>query len=447
MSDFRLEQLLTPFGLTRTPLRWRIAGLTGLAIALLSAVAALTAYWVVRSSLTGNLQQALREDALAVARIYAGATDLALPGGPTGGVIIQLYDAQGRLFAASNQAFEHLPLPASAVVVAALGPRDWSGTLAERTVQAALAPVDFGVVAVLADTAFIATALQQLSQALTITAAVLIALSAGIGYLVAAATMRPVSQLASQAARLDPQRLTPLNYQGPGDEIGQLSRVLNDLIVRLRVAIDAQRTFLAETSHELRTPLTSLQGFLDRALRRAHPEVQRELTDARRIAQGMSRLVADILQLSRGELVPELTPHLLDTAELMHSIAEEFPGVRLEVQPDTLLLGDPERLRQLLRNLVANAVRATGEPDAVTLYGYREGDSVLLEVTDTGPGIPAELQGRIFEKFYKGPGGGAGLGLAIAKQIAELHQGTVTVTSQVGLTTFRVRLPAVDEEA
>jgi len=428
------------------PLRWRIAGLTGLAIALLSAMAALTAYWVVRSSLTGNLQQALREDALMVARIYGGATDLAPPEGPTGGVIIQLYDTQGRLFAASNQAFEHLPLPAGVVVAAALGPRDWSGVLAGRTVQAALAPVGFGVVTVLADTAFIAAALRQLSRALAITAALLIMLSAGIGYLVAAAAMRPVSQLASQAARLDPQQLTPLDYQGPDDEIGQLSRVLNDLIIRLKSASDAQRTFLAETSHELRTPLTSLQGFLDRSLRRANPEVERELLDARRIAQGMSRLVADILQLSRGELVQELTPHLLDGAELLRSIAEEFPGVRLKVQPDTLLLGDPERLRQLLRNLVANAVRAAGEPGAVTLCGYREGGSVLLEVTDTGPGIPAELQGRIFEKFYKGPGGGAGLGLAIAKQIAELHQGAITVTSQAGHTTFRVRLPAVDEE-
>jgi signal transduction histidine kinase len=438
--------MLALFGLARLPLRWRIAVLTGLAIALLSVAAAMTAYWVVRSSLTGNLQQALRDDALTVARIYQGATDLTPPEGPTGGVIIQLYDTQGRLVAASNEAYERLPLPVEVVVAAALGPRDWSGTLAGRGMQAALAPVGFGVVVTLAPTAFIATSLRQLSRALATTAAVLIALSAGIGYLVAAAAMRPVSRLASQAADLDPQRLTPLDYRGPMDEIGQLSRVLNDLIDRLKAAIDAQRTFLAETSHELRTPLTSLQGFLDRALRRANPEVQRELEDARRIAQGMSRLVADILQLSRGQLVQELTPHLLDAADLLQAVAEEFPGVKLQAERDVLVLGDPERLRQLLRNLVANAVRAAGDAEAVTLCGYREGGGVVLEVRDRGPGIPPEQQARIFEKFYKGPGGGAGLGLAIAKQIAELHRGTITVTSQVGLgTTFRVALPAVDE--
>ena len=177
-------------------------------------------------------------------------------------------------------------------------------------------------------------------------------LSIGLGYLVAAAAARPVTQLATAAAQLGPNQLTPIAYSGPNDEVGQLSTVLNDLVERLKVSADAQRTFLAETSHELRTPLTSLQGFLDRAVRHAPDELRGELRDAQRIARAMTRLVADLLQLSRGQLVREYTPHLLDPAtDILEPVAEEFPGVRLEAEPGSLLLGDPDRLKQLVRNL------------------------------------------------------------------------------------------------
>ena len=260
--------------------------------------------------------------------------------------------------------------------------------------------------------------------------------------------MRPITELAGLAAQLDPNHLEEIAYRGPKDEVGQLNEVLNGLISRLKVSIDAQRTFLAETSHELRTPLTSLQGFLDRAVRRADPEVREELNDAKRIAQTMARLVADLLQLSRGELVREVVPHLLDPyTDLLEPVAEEFPGVGLVGSPGELLLGDPERLRQLLRNLTANAVRATGDPGAVVLRLETQPDCITLEVADRGPGIPPEALPHIFDKFYKGAGGGAGLGLAIAKQIAEVHEGRIIVKSLAGEgTLFRVELPQLEDE-
>jgi two-component system OmpR family sensor kinase len=436
--------------LPRLPLRWRFAALAGTAIALLAILASLTAFWVVRGSLLGELQASLRADVRKVAELYArggpGVAGASLAG-PTGGVIVQLYDVQGSLLAASSPAFEQpdAVIPRGVLQVET-GVRDWSGDLAGRTVRAAVAPFEFGSAAVIAETGFIAAALGRLGRALLATALALVLISAVVAYLVASAAIRPIRHLARQAARLGPERLEPIGYRGPEDEVGQLATALNGLIGRLKQSLDSQRQFLAETSHELRTPLTSLQGYLDRASRRAPPDVARELADARRISLGMGRLIRDLLQLSRGELVRDLVPHLVDpVADVLAPVVEEFPGVRLEGgEGEAMVLGDPERLRQLLRNLTANAMRAAGAPEGVTLALEVGRGEVGLVVRDNGPGIPEEVRERVFEKFYKGPGGGSGLGLAIARQIATLHRGSITFESEPGRTEFRVTLPSVE---
>ena len=467
-------------------LRWRIAIFSSLAIALLTLLASVAAYAVVRSSLVGDLQRALKVDVARVAAAYttsreevasnatpaqnAGSqTDSAqvsalqttasqatqlgaedLQSVATGGVIIQLYTSTGERLAASNDATapQSPSLPTEVVTAALSEPQTWRGELAGSPVQAALAPTSLGAAAVLAPAGYIGAALGQLARVLALAALLLVVLSVALGYLVAAAAARPVTQLAKAAAQLDPGQLQPISYTGPDDEVGKLSAVLNDLIERLKLSAEAQRTFLAETSHELRTPLTSLQGFLDRSVRRSPPSMRGELEDAQRIARAMSRLVTDLLQLTRGQLVRDYTLHLLDPAtDILKPVAEEFPGVRLEAQAGHLLLGDPDRLKQLVRNLTANAVRATDNPRKVTLGLFTTDEHVVLLVRDRGPGIPEELLPHIFEKFHKGVGGGAGLGLAIAKQIADAHGGTLSVESFKGRgTTFRVSLPTVEED-
>lgn len=432
-------------------LRWRIASLTALATTIVSIIALLVAFIAVRNSILGDLQRGLRADAEMVASIYSGETSTAAPElfrSLTGRVTLQIYDRAGGLLAASSAAFETAEgtLPSAIVIAATEGNRTYSGELLGEPVRVALAPFQTGVVAVIAPTTFIGTALRQVAQALVSVAFVLIILSGLLGYLIAGSAIRPITQLARHAARLTPENLEPIAYQGPKDEVALLSRVLNEFIERLQRSMEAQRIFLAETSHELRTPLTSLQGFLERASRRAHPDVQRDLADAKRISQTMSRLVADLLQLSRGEIVREYIPHLLDPyLDILNPIAEEFPGIKLSGKPGETLVGDPERLRQLVRNLAANALKATGNPEQVELNLITTEATVILEVSDSGPGIPKEMVPHIFDKFYKGPGGGAGLGLAIAKQIAEAHQGTIFAESTVGIgTVFRVVLPAID---
>jgi signal transduction histidine kinase len=431
------------------PLAWRGAVLASLAIGLLAAVASLTAFVVVRESLRSTLQAALDADAARVADLYrAGAAGSARDqlAGPTGGVIVQLYDPLGELLVASEERFAapDASVPREALAGARDQPQAWRGQLVGRPVQVALRPFEFGVVAVVGDTAFIGASLAQLAGALGWATAALVALSALVGSAVALEIVRPIRRLARAAQRLGPDRLEPIPDLGPRDEVGRLSEVLNDLICRLRDALDAQRAFLAETSHELRTPLTSLQGFLERAARKADPEVRRELADAQRVARGMARLVGDLLQLSRGDAVREVDPFLVDpVTDVLRPVAEEFPGVAVEGEVGMTVLGDPERLRQLVRNLAANAVRAAG-PGGVTLRARVAGGAVRVEVHDVGPGVPPELQATVFEKFWTSGGGGSGLGLAIARQVARAHGSDLALESRPGDTTFSLRLPSMD---
>ncbi len=431
------------------PLRWRLVLLVGAAIAMLSVAAVATSYLAVRASLLNDLRENLRQDAARVAALYGsgepGSANENLTG-PTGGVIITLYGANGTFLTTSatpGQDFANA-IPPEVVQGAAAGVRDWQGEHQGRELLASLAPFGVGIAAVISDTTFIAGALSQIARILTALGLVLVAASGFVAWAVAGRVMRPLRNLARQAARLGPDNLQPIRYEGVNDELGLLSNVLNLLIGRLRTAMEGQRQFLLETSHELRTPLTSLQGFLDRAARRAGPEVRRELTDARRIAGNMTRLVEDLLQLGRGENVQELDLHLLDPLEdVLEQVAAEFPGVQVAGEAGILLVGDPGRLRQLFRNLTANAVRAAGS-DGVALRCELLGDEVRLSVSDNGPGIPPDQQERIFDKFYKGAGGGAGLGLAIARQIAEQHAGSISLVSKPGLTVFSVTLPLAD---
>lgn len=431
------------------PLRFRIAAWVAAATALLAVVSLVVAFFAARAAMRADLQAALRRDAANVAAAYegAGVEGAALaPSTPTGRVHIQLYGPDGALFAASDPDYERdtAALPASVVLAA---PRDWRGERADTTLQAATAPFSYGVVAVLAETGYIGRALQAIARALAVAALLLLLASVPVGLLTARAASRPITRLADAAARLGPEDLDPLAVPVPRDEVGQLAATLDALLTRLREARDTQRSFLAETSHELRTPLTSLRGFLRRARRGAVGQVDRDLADAERIAEGMGRLVEDLLELSRSRLVRDITPHLVDPLrEVAEPVAAEFPGVAVRGDAGMTVLAEPDRLRQALRNLVANAARAAGAGGRVEVRCRGVGPDVVLEVEDDGPGVAPEVRERLFEPFLAGPGGGTGLGLAIARQLILAHGGSIAVHSEPGATVFALKLPLVDED-
>lgn len=387
----------------------------------------------VERALRGHLEATLLEDAKRAAEAYRkGQTGALLT---TGGVYLHLYAEDGEALVLTQEAHR---LPPEALRKVGEVPRViWQGGFA-----AALVRTPLGLLALTQDTTPIDLAQEALRRALLEAFFLLFPLGTALVYLTARLTARPLEEAAREIARRNPERLDPVPLNLPKDEFGRMVEAVNSLLFALKEAKEKERAFLAEASHELRTPLTVLLGHLDRLGR--NPQDPEALGTARATAERMRRLVEDLLSLARGEAERTLNPHIVDLKTLAEEAAQEygvaFQGEALEV------LGDPDRLLQMLRNLVANGVRAAGR-EGVWVRLRREGENALLEVEDHGPGIPEDLLPRLFERFARGPGGGTGLGLAIAQAIAKAHGGEITVESRPGLTLFRVRLPLLEEEA
>jgi signal transduction histidine kinase len=240
-----------------------------------------------------------------------------------------------------------------------------------------------------------------------------------------------------------------------GRLIGQRTRAMNALAARVDNVLRAQRQLLADTSHELRTPLTTVRGNLDLLERDLPPSERSEvLTETREEVDRMARLVRDLLLLaeSGSETLPlERVPIRLD--ELAKEVIRRMPGgerVVVEAEPVTVL-GDDERLRQLVGNLVQNALRHGSEaPGAVRVHVERRPPQTLLTVEDDGPGLPPDALQRVFDRFYRldrgrsRAAGGSGLGLAIVRHVAEEHGGRAWAEnrSQSPGARFSVELPA-----
>ncbi|MBN1954667.1 MAG: HAMP domain-containing histidine kinase [Anaerolineae bacterium] len=243
------------------------------------------------------------------------------------------------------------------------------------------------------------------------------------------------------------------------DEVGQLITTLNEMLDRLQQLFQGQQRFIADVSHELRTPLTAIRGNLEVLQRGAQADptlLAESLDDIGREVARLSRMVADVLALARAEAgmrlerrPVELDRLLLDTFREARHLAR---GVEVDLtgEDQALVLGDADRLKQLLLNLVDNALKYTPAGGTVSLALCRRGTWACLSVADTGAGIPAEELPYIFDRYYRGQGarrrGGMGLGLAIAHWIAQEHGGRIDVDSKVGQgTTFTVWLPLLHE--
>ena len=285
-------------------------------------------------------------------------------------------------------------------------------------------------------------------------AALLLALVGG--YLVAQALARRVRRLEAAAQKVAEGRfIQPLPVDSE-DELGQLTRTFNDMQEQLRQLDVARKEFVATASHELRTPIFSLGGFvellqdedLDEATRREFLDTMGEQVER------LQKLSVDLLDLSRidaGSL--ELRRDPVDLSELARSVVGEFKpvlvdrGTPLDVRlPDTAVAArcDPERVAQIMRILLDNALRHTPEGTKVTVSADRHNGAAELTVADSGPGISGQAAGHAFERFYTGDAArGAGLGLAIAQELAERMDGRITLSSRPGGTRFTLELPAV----
>ncbi|MDE0204658.1 MAG: ATP-binding protein [Candidatus Tectomicrobia bacterium] len=287
-------------------------------------------------------------------------------------------------------------------------------------------------------------------------------LAAGGGWALARRALAPVERMAEAARRISAERLAErLEESGTGDELDRLSRVLNAMLERLDMSFRQVRQFSADASHELQTPLTILQGELEVALRTPRsPQAYREsITSALQEIDRLATLVEGLLLLARadaGVLRLDLKP--IDAAQLLAEVYERMRIVAQtrsvvldldELKPH-LVLGDGERLRRLLLNLVDNAIKYTPAGGRVILSLQRLNDRACLSVRDTGIGLSEGEKEQVFQRFYRAGAArdhgaeGSGLGLCIAMSIVEAHGGTLEVSSRVGEgSTFRVCLPEV----
>jgi two-component system OmpR family sensor kinase len=297
---------------------------------------------------------------------------------------------------------------------------------------------------------------------------VIVALVA-LGWLVIRVGLRPlerIGRVASEIAAGDlSRRVNPTDQR---TEVGRLGRSLNEMLGQIERAFsdrrqseDRLRRFLADASHELRTPLSSIRGYAELFRLGAADDpvtLQRAMERIESEATRMGVLVEDLLSLAALDQAPQRPREPVDLSELVAHAGEDTqvtaPDRPVQVDADdaVMVMGDPDQMRQLLSNLVRNAVIHTPAGTAIEVSVRRDNGDARLRVRDHGSGIPDDAREQLFERFWRTEGGrsrgrgGSGLGLAIVKAIAEAHSGTVTAANATGGgACLEVTLPALPE--
>jgi signal transduction histidine kinase len=305
--------------------------------------------------------------------------------------------------------------------------------------------------------------LQALVTVLLVGSIIAIALAALIGWLStkrALAPLEAVTQTALQITRAD-DLSRRISYQGPADdEVGQLITAFNQTLARLENLFHTQRRFVADVGHELRTPLTVIKGNVDLMRRIGCSDVE-SLDGIESEVDRLTRLVGDLLLLAQAESgklpldrrLVELDSLVLEGLQQMSVLARDKLQLRLGEFDQVQVCGDRDRLKQVLVNLIGNAIQYTPNNGEVVVGLGKVGNQARLTVHDTGPGIPSEDLPHVFERFYRGEksrtrsrdGKGFGLGLSIAYWIVRNHGGRIEVDSKENQgTTFVVWLPLAE---
>ncbi|HET6479829.1 MAG TPA: HAMP domain-containing sensor histidine kinase [Actinoplanes sp.] len=289
-------------------------------------------------------------------------------------------------------------------------------------------------------------------------AGLVLLIAVAVTTLVGMRLVRPLRALTAAAGRMrDGDAGAQVEVVGR-DEIARLGAAFNDMAERRRHVEQLRQAMVGDVAHELRTPVTNIRGWLEAAEDGVVPldrDLASSLLEEALLLQHVIDDLQDLAAADAGEL--RLYPRPVEVAELLSAVTESFArsaeraGVALTAAaPPVTAVLDPIRLRQALGNLVANAIRHTPPGGRVTLSARTVDGQLILDVTDTGPGIPAEQQAVVFERFWRAEPsrnrrtGGSGLGLSIVRKLAEAHGGTVAVTSAPGAgATFTLRLPVV----
>jgi heavy metal sensor kinase len=288
-------------------------------------------------------------------------------------------------------------------------------------------------------------------------------LLAGLGGIfLSSRALRPIDQVTRTAQTINTTDLHQrLNYQGPNDEVGRLAMTFDGMLDRLQAGFERERRFTGDAAHELRTPLTALKGHIGVILNQPRPpdEYVETLHDLEQQVDRLIHLSNDLLFMARldyrqqqniTELIA-LNDLLAVLADQVQPLAEAKALTLIRnVEPDLTVRGNMDLLIRLFLNLLDNAIKYTPTDGSITIHAHTADNEIRVAIGDTGAGIPADQIPHLFERFYRAERdrarrdaeqGGAGLGLAIAQEIAHLHAGQITVESESGQgTTFTVHL-------
>ncbi|HST25461.1 MAG TPA: HAMP domain-containing sensor histidine kinase [Gaiellaceae bacterium] len=274
--------------------------------------------------------------------------------------------------------------------------------------------------------------------------------------------LRPLRAIEQTAGRIAAGDLSQrVEHAEPRTEIGRLGMALNVMLGRIEESDQRLRRFVADASHELRTPLTGVRAYAELFRRGAAgrpDDLERAMTGISRESERMSLLVEDLLLLARLDEGRPFEQERVDLSQVVGEAVETARTVEptrpidLAAEP-AVVLGDKDRLRQVVDNLLANVRAHTPEGAPVHVRVSRNGANAVLEVEDTGPGLGADEAEQVFERFHRGDpsrsrsSGGVGLGLSIVAAVAEAHGGETSAESTLGKgSTFRVTLPLADRE-
>lgn len=370
------------------------------------------------------------------------------------GVYVQLLDRSGNVVVKSSSLGEQeLPVDPSLISRGFAG-NDAIGTVAagdNAMVRVMVSPLYLRDQVLLLEVAqslnHIDTTMRQLRWATLSSVLLALVLAAVSGGAVVRNALSPVKQITRTARIIETSSdlSRRVGYMGPLDEIGELAATIDQMIQHLDRAFKSQKNFVADASHELRGPLTVIRGNLDLLKRKLSEDDRREsLRAIEQETMRMAKIVEDLLLLAEVESGQVVTQERVALKEIVFTERERartLAGNRkivIDQQQDLVIKGDAQRLKQLLGNLVDNAIKYTPEEGTITLSLYQDGGWARLDVADTGVGIAPEHLPHIFDRFYRVDkarsrvSGSTGLGLAIVKGVAEQHGGRVTVASESG---------------
>ena len=426
-------------------------------------------YFVLQYTLTQQIDQTLRESAAQIRNAIAiqNAEDLQLlilPPLPfsSSDAYVQIWDSKGKLQASSPN-LQGLTEPLDARTAPAPGGEFTDNRIRNVHLRVFTQPILIGTVfygrlEVGTPLTVVDRAQSILLLVLLIGSASAVLLSILLGNEIVRSALQPIDAVTTTALQItladDLSRRIPLSVP-PGSEVGELIQAFNETLERLEKLFTAQSRFLADVSHELRTPLTTIRGNVD-LIRRMGPDAE-SLDAVQSEVDRMIRLVGDLLILSRAETgtLPlakapvEIDTLLLEVLQQAIVLSQGKVEVCIGNLEQAVVIGDRDRLKQLLLNLVVNGLQYTQTGGRVLLSLRVVDDFVHITISDNGQGIPAEELPHIFDRFYRveksrsrSALGGSGLGLSIAQWITQSHDGRIEVASEPGKgTTFSVWLP------